>query len=277
MVWRPFAQVDVFAESAYLGNPVAVVLDADGLTAEDMQRVARWTNLSETTFVVAPSDPRADYQVRIFTPTIELPFAGHPTLGTCRAWLDHFPERHQSATIVQQCPAGLIQIRSTAPGLAFAAPPLIRQGPVEAALVDHLASLLRLDRTDVLEAQWVDNGPGWLGLLLRDADAVLRLEPAGVEGFIGVIGPYPAGFPCAFEVRALVASGGTIVEDPVTGSLNASLAQWLIASGRAHPPYVVSQGSRVGAAGRVHIETDGSGSVWVGGATTTAVAGRIDV
>jgi PhzF family phenazine biosynthesis protein len=277
MVFRPFAQVDVFAISAFRGNPVAVVLDADGMTVEDMQRVAHWTNLSETTFVVAPSDPGADYQVRIFTPTMELPFAGHPTLGTCHAWLNHSPGPHPPDTIVQQCPAGLIKIRRTAHGLAFAAPPLIRQGPVEASLVDHLASTLGLDRSAILDAQWVDNGPGWLGLLLRDADAVLRLDPVSVEGFIGVIGPYPAGSPYAFEVRALVASNGTTIEDPVTGSLNASLAQWLIASGRAHPPYVVSQGSRVGAAGRVHLDTDGAGSVWVGGSTTTAVLGRIDV
>jgi PhzF family phenazine biosynthesis protein len=277
MVFRPFAEVDVFAESAFLGNPVAVVLDADGLTVEEMQRVARWTNLSETTFVVAPSDPEADYQVRIFTPTIELPFAGHPTLGTCHAWLNHSPGPQPADTIVQQCPGGLIEIRRTVHGLAFAAPPLVRQGPVEARLVDHLASILRLDRTEILDAQWVDNGPGWLGLLLRDADAVLRLDPTGVEGFIGVIGPYPEGSPYAFEVRALVASKGMSFEDPVTGSLNASLAQWLIASGRAHPPYVVSQGSRVGAAGRVYLDTDGTGSVWVGGATTTTVLGRIDV
>jgi predicted PhzF superfamily epimerase YddE/YHI9 len=277
MVFRPFVQVDVFAESDFLGNPVAVVLDADGMTVDEMQRVAHWANLSETTFVVAPTHPDAHYQVRIFTPTIELPFAGHPTLGTCHAWLNHSPGPHPSGIIVQQCLGGLIEIRRTAPGLAFAAPPLIRHGPVEPSLVDHLASMLRLDRTDVIDAQWVDNGPGWVGLLLRDADAVLRVDRVGVEGFIGLIGPYPAGSPYAFEVRALVASNGMTFEDPVTGSLNASLAQWLIATGRAHPPYTVSQGSRVGAAGRVHLDTDDAGSVWVGGATTTAVLGRIDV
>jgi PhzF family phenazine biosynthesis protein len=242
-----------------------------------MQRVARWTNLSETTFVVAATDPRADYQVRIFTATTELPFAGHPTLGTCHAWLQHSRPTPTSDTTVQQCAAGLIQIRQTSHGLAFEAPPLIRQGPVESGLVDHLASNLRLDRSEILEAQWIDNGPGWLGLLLRDAETVLQLEPAGLEGAIGVVGPYPSGSPYAFEVRAFFASNGTTFEDPVTGSLNASLAQWLIASGRARPPYVVSQGSRVGAAGRVHIEVDGTGSMWVGGGTMSIVAGHIDL
>ncbi len=277
MVSRPFAQVDVFTDTAFLGNPVAVVLEADGVTAEEMQRIARWTNLSETTFVVAPTDPGADYRVRIFTTTAELPFAGHPTLGTCHAWLNHSRRRPRSDTMVQQGASGLIQIRRTPYGLAFGAPPLIRQGPVESGLVDHLASRLGLDQSEIVDAQWVDNGPGWLGLLLRDAETVRRLEPGGVEGSIGVVGPYPAGSPYAFEVRAFFESNGVTLEDPVTGSLNASLAQWLIATGRARPPYVVSQGSRVGAAGRVHIETDGTGSVWVGGGTMSIVAGHIDV
>jgi PhzF family phenazine biosynthesis protein len=277
MVSLPFAQVDVFTHTAFLGNPVAIVLDADGITPEEMQRVARWTNLSETTFVVAPTDPIADYQVRIFTPTTELPFAGHPTLGTCHAWLNHSRGRPAPDTIVQQCAAGLIHIRRREHGLAFGAPPVIRQGPVEAGLVTQVASDLRVDPSDILDAQWVDNGPGWLGLLLRDAGTVVRLEPAGVEGAIGVVAPYPAGSPCAFEVRAFIGSHGTTVEDPVTGSLNAALAQWLIATRRASPPYVVSQGVRVGAAGRVHIETDDTGSVWVGGGTMSLVVGQIDV
>lgn len=260
-----------------MGNPVAVVLDADGLTTEEMQRVARWTNLSETTFVLTPTVPEADYQVRIFTPTTELPFAGHPTLGTCHAWLSHDSSRPAPDRVVQQCASGLISIRRTGYGLAFAAPPLLRQGPVDADTVDQVAAVLRLNRTEILDAQWVDNGPGWLGVLVRDADVVRGLRPALVSGAIGVIGPHRDGSPCAFEVRAFVSSNGATIEDPVTGSLNASLAQWLIATDRARPPYVVCQGAVIGAAGRVHIETDVDGGVWVGGGTLTAIIGRIDV
>jgi PhzF family phenazine biosynthesis protein len=276
MVSRPFAQIDVFTETVYLGNPVAVVLDANGLNTEQMQRVARWTNLSETTFVLPATVPGADYQVRIFTPSLELPFAGHPTLGTCHAWLGQHPE-HRSEEFLQQCQVGLVPIRRKSFGLAFAAPPLVRQGPVDQPTVARLATMLDLSRSEILDTQWVDNGPGWLGLLLPDAQTVMRLRPALEEGSIGVIGPHPAASPHAFEVRAFVASNGTTVEDPVTGSLNASLAQWLIATGRARPPYVVSQGSAVGAAGRVHIETDEDGAVWVGGGTITAIEGRVDV
>jgi PhzF family phenazine biosynthesis protein len=276
MVWHPFAQIDVFTDTVYSGNPVAVVLDAYDLGTEQMQRLARWTNLSETTFVLPPTDPAADYQVRIFTPSVELPFAGHPTLGTCHAWLGHYPG-HTSDEIVQQCPAGLVRIRRTPYGLAFAAPPLMRQGPVDEPTIAHLATRLGVARSEVVDAQWVDNGPGWLGFLLRDAETVSRLRPNLDQGSIGVIGPHPSASPHAFEVRAFVASNGTTSEDPVTGSLNASLAQWLIATGRAHPPYVVSQGSAVGAAGRVHIETDDDGAVWVGGGTITAIEGRVDL
>ena len=174
-----------------LGNPVAVVLEADGLTTEDMQRVARWTNLSETTFVLPPSDSEADYQVRIFTPTTELPFAGHPTLGTCHAWLHHHHPQHGPDRIVQQCAGGLISIRRTGYGLAFAAPPLVRQGPVDADTVEQVASVLCLSRNEILDAQWVDNGPGWLGVLVRDADVVRGLRPGPVSGPIGVIGSPP--------------------------------------------------------------------------------------
>ncbi len=276
MTWRPFAQVDVFTETAYLGNPVAVVLNAEGLTAEEMQRIAHWTNLSETTFVLPPTIPAADYQVRIFTTSTELPFAGHPTLGTCHAWLQHLCTNHKGTVVVQECPAGLVRIRSTPYGLAFVAPPMIKEGPVDEQTVDHLAGALGLGRSEVLAAQWADNGPGWAGLLLRDADSVLGLRPGVVDHPVGVIGPYPAGSPCAFEVRAFFPANGSTVEDPATGSLNASLAQWLTRSGRAHPPYVVSQGTAVGAVGRVHIELDDDGAIWVGGGTVTAVVGRVD-
>ncbi|HEX6257447.1 MAG TPA: PhzF family phenazine biosynthesis protein [Euzebyales bacterium] len=168
---RPFRQVDVFTTEVHLGNPVAVVLDAEGLTTAAMQRLAAWTNLSETTFVLPPTRPDADYRVRIFTPAAELPFAGHPTLGTCHAWLAEGGSPARAGAVVQECGAGLVSIRRGASRLAFAAPPLLRSGAVDDTLVDELARALRIDRRDVIEAQWVDNGPGWVALLLPDADA----------------------------------------------------------------------------------------------------------
>jgi PhzF family phenazine biosynthesis protein len=276
-VLRPFAQVDVFSEAPCLGNPVAVVLDAAGLTTERMQQFAHWTNLAETTFVLAPTRPDADYRVRIFTPTAELPFAGHPTLGTCQAWARHLAPAPPAAETVQECAAGLVPIRRTSYGLAFGAPPLRRQGPVGEDALRQVASHLRIDPTEIVAAHWVDNGPGWMGLLLADAERVLELRPGQVDRFVGVIGPYPAGSPSAFEVRAFFPSPGGTGEDPVTGSLNASLAQWLIAAGRAQAPYVVSQGSVVGASGRVHVDVDQAGAVWVGGQATEIVFGQVDL
>jgi PhzF family phenazine biosynthesis protein len=276
-VLRPFTQVDVFSEVPGLGNPVAVVLDGADLTTEQMQRFAHWTNLSETTFVLPATRPDADYRVRIFTPTAELPFAGHPTLGTCHAWTTHLAKAHPAGTTVQEGAAGLVTIRRTSYGSAFGAPPLLRQGPVDEDAVRQAASQLQIDRSEIVGANWVDNGPGWMGLLLADAERVLALRPGAVDRFVGVIGPYPAGSDCAFEVRAFFPSHGATGEDPVTGSLNASLAQWLIAAGRAQAPYLVSQGSLVGAAGRVHIEVDQAGAVWVGGTTTGIVFGQVDL
>jgi PhzF family phenazine biosynthesis protein len=272
---RPFRQVDVFTTTAYDGNPVAVVLDGLGLDDEALQRFARWTNLSETTFVLPPSDAAADYGVRIFTPTHELPFAGHPTLGTCHAWLESGGVPHTSSVIVQECAAGLIRIRQTADGLAFAAPPLIRSGPVEEQLIERLAGMLRIEEREILDSQWVDNGPGWVAVLLRDAGAVLALRPGFVDVDLGVVGAYPDGARCAFEVRAFFPKNGATVEDPVTGSLNASLAGWLIASGRARAPYIASQGAALGRAGRVHISTDADNTVWVGGGTITCLKGDV--
>ncbi len=278
---RPFALVDVFTDAAYLGNPVAVVVDAEGMSTEEMQRFARWMNLSETTFVLSPTDAGADYRVRIFTVSAELPFAGHPTLGTCHAWLLHSTSGPGDPVVgrpvVQECGVGLVPIRRGPPRLSFKAPPLIRQGPVEEEVVRAAAGALGIERRQILDAQWVDNGPGWAGLLLPDADTVLGLRPGKVDMPIGVIGPYPAGHPSAFEVRAFFPSLGSTIEDPVTGSLNASLAQWLIATGRSVAPYVVSQGSILGASGRIHIDTDSDGTVWVGGGTVTAVTGTVEV
>ena len=281
---RRFQLVDVFGAGPFSGNPLAVVLDADGLTTEEMQHFARWMNLSETAFLLPPTHPEADYRVRIFTLARELPFAGHPTLGTCHAWLSAGGEPRQPGLIVQECAAGLVPIRRDEGGLAFAAPPLIRSGPVDEVFVDELATILRIDRRQMVDTQWVDNGPGWVGVLLEDADAVLRIEPdftrfSGDGSIdIGLVGPYPAGSECAFEVRAVFSDDlGGMREDPVTGSLNASLGQWLLASGRATAPYVTSQGTRLGRTGRPRIDQDAGGTVWVGGDTITYVDGQIEI
>ena len=267
----------MFTTTPYLGNPVAVVLDADGLSKADMQRFARWTNLSETTFVLPPSDGGADYQVRIFTPSLELPFAGHPTLGTCHAWLAGGGTPRQDGVVVQQCGAGLVRVQHTEDGLAFAAPPLMRSGPPSEALVQHLAAVLGIDRGEIVDAEWADNGPGWVAVLLASADAVLALRPGITDIDLGVVGPYPPGSPQAFEVRAFVPMDGGTGEDPVTGSLNASLAEWLLRTGRATVPYVASQGTVLGREGRVHVSQDAVGTIWVGGGTVTCVTGQVEL
>jgi PhzF family phenazine biosynthesis protein len=277
VVQRSFRQVDVFSTAPYLGNALAVVLDSAGLTDREMQRFARWMNLSETTFVLPPSSAGADYRVRIFTPSVELPFAGHPTLGTCHAWLAAGGTPQRPDVIVQECAAGLIPVRRTADGLAFAAPPLLRSGPVDESLAEHIAALLGLQRAEIVDLEWADNGPGWVAVLLASADAVLAVRPGVVDLDVGVAGPYPAGSPEAFEVRAFFPKDGATAEDPVTGSLNASLAQWLLGTGRASAPYVVSQGTVLGRAGRVHISRDPDNTIWIGGAAITCVAGHVDL
>jgi PhzF family phenazine biosynthesis protein len=272
-VLRAFNQVDVFTTTPCAGNPVAVVLDGEGLSSEQMQRFAHWTNLSETTFVL-PSD-QGDYRVRIFTPVAELPFAGHPTLGTCHAWLNH-TGRSQD-TIVQDCQAGLVTVRQTPSGLAFAAPPLIKSGPAEESEIQHAADVLKIARTEIVDAAWADNGPGWLAVLLADAQAVLAVEPGYVDFDLGVVGAHPEGSEQAWELRAFFPKDGSTTEDPVTGSLNASVAQWLLETGRASAPYVAAQGTALGRAGRVHITQDSDGAVWVGGGTVTLISGTVEL
>lgn len=274
---RPFSQVDVFTDEPYFGNPVAVVMDGKGVSAEDMQRFAQWTNLSETTFILPPEAAGADYRVRIFTPSRELPFAGHPTLGTCHAWLAGGGTPHRGDVVVQQCDAGLIELRRDQGRLAFAAPPLLRSGPVDDDTLAHLVSALNLDRADVVDAQWVDNGPGWVAVLLPSADAVLAVRPGESDLDIGVVGPYPDGAPEAFEVRAFTPALGGSGEDPVTGSLNASLAGWLLGSGRATAPYTASQGTAMGRRGRVRITRGADGTIWVGGGTVTCLRGTVEL
>lgn len=269
--------VDVFGAVPLTGNPLAVVIDSEGLTDQQMLDITRWLNLSETTFLVPTESEAASYAVRIFTLSGELPFAGHPTLGTCHVWsgLDD----HEGDEIVQECGAGLVRLRREDGRLAFEAPGLIRSGDVDADYLSTFADVLGVEADDVVASRWVDNGPGWVGVLLADADAVLALEPdfsvyTGDEELnIGVVGLYPDGDDAAYEVRAFfTGEGGRRVEDPVTGSLNASLAQWLIADGRIEAPYVASQGTVLGRRGRVHISQDDD-AIWVGGNTTTLVEG----
>jgi PhzF family phenazine biosynthesis protein len=277
-VRRPFAQVDVFSSVPFAGNPVAVVLDANGLTTEEMQRFARWTNLSETAFVLEPTALEADYRVRIFTPVAELPFAGHPTLGTCHAWLEASPSSTPGGDpVVQECGAGLIRVQRTEGGLAFAAPRLVRSGPVDDALLAHLGAMLGVDREDIVDAQCVDNGPGWVAVLLGSAEAVLALRPKAVDLDVGVVGPLPEGTSEALEVRAFFPKDGATVEDPVTGSLNASVAEWLLRTGRVKAPYVARQGTALNREGRVQISCDSDGGIWVAGATCTRIEGQVDL
>lgn len=277
MTERAFSQVDVFAESPQGGNPLAVVADGSGLSTEEMQRFANWTNLSETTFVLSPSTADADYRVRIFTPTMELPFAGHPTLGTCRVWLDGGGKPRAGSRVVQECEAGLVPLEVSGDRLAFKAPPRIRSGPVDTETLTLALHQLGLDESQVVDAAWIDNGPGWLGVLLGDAETVLGIEPGASELKLGVIGPHPEGHESAFELRAFFPKDGMTVEDPVTGSLNASAAQWLIETGRANAPYLATQGRRLGRDGRVHISLDEDEMVWVGGAVMTVITGVVNI
>jgi PhzF family phenazine biosynthesis protein len=273
-----FTQVDVFSATALRGNPLAVVHGADALDDERMQAFARWTNLSETTFLLAPTDPAADYRVRIFTPGGELPFAGHPTLGSCHAWRERGGRPKAPGQVVQQCGVGLVRIKLDATGAAFAAPPLARAA-VPAEELDAVLAALGTDRSHVVAAQFLKNGPNWLSLELDSAATVLALEPdaARMKRFasVGVVGAYPSGSECAFEVRGFVGRP-SLYEDPVTGSLNAGLGEWLIGADRAPERYVAAQGTRLGRAGRVRIVREGT-TIWVGGDSVSCVHGDVEL
>jgi PhzF family phenazine biosynthesis protein len=274
---RAFQQVDVFTDTPYLGNPLAVVLDGSGLSTEAMQRFTDWTNLSECTFVLPPTQADADYRVRIFCPGRELPFAGHPTLGTCHAWLQAGGQP-RGEQVVQECGVGLVRIKRDDARLAFAAPPLRRSGPLDESDVSLIARGLGIPREDIVTHAWCENGPPWRGVMLRTAAQVLALKPnatvlAGLD--IGVVAPQPAGADTAFEVRAFFHTHDTLSEDPVTGSLNAAVAQWLIGAGLAPGHYVAAQGTAMARAGRVHIERDAGGTIWVGGASVTCISGQV--
>jgi PhzF family phenazine biosynthesis protein len=268
---RRFAQVDVFGTSAATGNPVAVILDGTGLDVGWMQQLAAWLNVAETTFVLPAEDPDADYRVRIFTVTAELPFAGHPTLGTCHAWLAAGNRPRHQDTIVQECGVGLIRMRRTQPGLAFASPPLRRSGLVDDQTRAAVIAALDVGTDAVLTMGWVDNGPGWLGVLLDSPDRVLALNCGPINQFIGVAAARDDG---DLEVRAFYPVRGTMVEDPVCGSLNAALARWLPGVGVVRFPYAVCQGAAVGRSGRLYISTE-DGDIWVTGTTRTLIEGTL--
>lgn len=270
-----FRQVNVFSADPLGGNPLAVVDHAVGLSDERMAAFARWTNLSETTFLLPPTDSGADYYVRIFTPFGELPFAGHPTLGSCHCWLAAGGKPRKPGVIVQQCGVGLVRVRCDGPRLEFAAPPLRRTGPLEPEALVSIAKALSIQPSDIVQHQWVDNGPGWCSVMLRSARQVLSIKPdwAALGPLkLGVVGPHDPGRDAAFEVRAFIGSGK--FEDPVTGSLNASLAQWLISAGIAAPSYVATQGAALGRTGRVYLRRDRD-EIWVGGDVVDVIHGEI--
>jgi PhzF family phenazine biosynthesis protein len=270
--------IDVFTAKPLYGNALAVVHDARGLTDAAMQKFTHWTNLSETTFLLPPTDPAADYRVRIFYPGGELPFAGHPTLGTCHAWLAAGGKPKNRDEIVQQCGVGLVRVRRDGARLAFAAPPLIRGGDVDAATLASIARSLRIDGERIRAAQWVANGPPWVAVMLGSRDELLAMKPdmANLEPQdIGVFAPLPKGGEALFEMRAFVGGGGPF-EDPVTGSLQAGLAMWLIGSGRAPERYVAIQGTALGRDGRVYVEKLGA-DIWIGGDCVTLVEGRVEL
>jgi PhzF family phenazine biosynthesis protein len=273
---RAFRQVNVFSADPLRGNPLAVVHGADGLSDARMVELARWTNLSETTYLLKPADPKADYRVRIFTPGGELPFAGHPTLGTCYAWLAAGGKPREPGCVMQECGVGLVRIKR-GERLAFAAPPTRRSGPLEGDVLAKIGRALKIPLSDVRQHQWVDNGPGWCAVMLGSAERVLSLQPdwAGLDPLkLGVVGPHAGGHQAAFEVRAFIGGGG--YEDPVTGSLNASLAQWLIGAGLAPSSYVAAQGTAMQRAGRVYLRKEGN-DVWVGGDVVECIQGEIEV
>ncbi|WP_203614999.1 PhzF family phenazine biosynthesis protein [Streptomyces sp. SID13726] len=275
---RSFMQVDVFSTLPFRGNPVAVVLDGTDLADEDMQGLARWTNLSETTFVLPPTAEGADYRLRIFTPQGELPFAGHPTLGSARAWLDGGGEARHADRIVQECAAGLVTVRrSEEDTLSFAAPPRVRDGALDDVYLEQIVAAFGITRERVLAHQWVDNGPGWAVVQLATAEEVLALEPdlsLIPTAMVGAIGAHPEGSEHRFEMRTF-APGAGVPEDPACGSMNAGVGQWLTATGAAPSTYRVSQGARLGRAATIGIDADPDGTVWVSGAATVRIRGRI--
>ena len=279
---RRFTQLDVFTTEPLRGNPLAVVVDGEGLSDEEMARFANWTNLSETTFLLPPTDPAADYRVRIFTTTGELPFAGHPTIGSCRAWLDHGGVPANAGTVVQECGLGLVDLRVDGDLLAFAAPPLLRSGAVD---TDAIAEIEAAIGVEVIDAAWADNGPGWIAVEVADAETVRSIEPDFGStpdlklGIVGAAGEaeVAAGVDYDVEVRAFYPQTSGHFEDPVTGSLNAAIVMWLMDRDHSLRSYVASQGTCLGRDGRVHIDRDEAGTIWVAGANVTVITGTVAI
>lgn len=275
---RKYSEVNVFSPTPYLGNPLAVVLESEGLTEDEMQRFAKWTNLAETTFLLHPTDPVADYRLRIFSATEEFPFAGHPTLGSAYAWLEAGGMPKNSGIIVQECGAGLVKVRVDNQRLSFAAPPLTRYEPIEEDLVHRVARALGIPRVDILDTSWLVNGPEWIGVRLATAQDVLSLSPDPTKLgslAIGVVGPFESDHEVQFEVRAFL-GGDPVWEDPVTGSLNAGLAKWMADSGISNQHYIAAQGTVIGYHGRVHVTVEDS-DIWIGGDVTSCIQGEVNL
>ena len=274
---RRFAQLDVFTAVPTRGNPLAVVIDGEGVTDDEMARFANWTNLSETTFLLPPTDPGADYRVRIFTTTGELPFAGHPTLGSCRAWLDHGGLPARPSVVVQECGVGLVTLRRDGERLAFAAPPRIRSGPVDDDLV---GTIERAIGCPIIDAAWADNGPGWVAAEVADEATLLGLTPdfsATPDLKLGLVARAPSGAAHDIEVRAFYPGLGGNDEDPVTGSLNASVAMWLMERDPSLTSYRARQGTALGRDGQVWVERDNDDTIWIGGDTVTVIDGTVEL
>ena len=274
---RRFFEVDVFGRVRLTGNPLAVVLDAGALSGEAMQQFAAWTNFSETTFLVPPTSDSADYGVRIFTTTTELPFAGHPTLGSARAWLASGAVPLVAGQLTQECGVGLVTVEIDAEeSLRFAAPDLRRFEPLASALRREIEESLGLDPSQVVDASWVDNGPGWIGLLLASAHEVRAVVPGELTHPVGIVGPLGEGEEAAYEVRAFFPEAGKVLEDPVTGSLHASIAKWHLERGWLSAPFLAVQGSQVGRDGVISI-SEHHGQLFVGGAARVVVDGLVEV
>jgi PhzF family phenazine biosynthesis protein len=270
------AIVDVFGRTPGSGNPLAVVDGGDERTTDECLQVARFFGFSETAFLCTPTNDAADYRVRIFTPDRELPFAGHPTLGAAAAWLDFGGTPRDPATLLQECGVGLVEVHATNGELAFAAPPLLDHGPLDEATRAAILGELGLRDDDVVDVATIDNGPGWIGVLLRSAAAVLDVAQPSTRRFVGVAGCWPGGGPSALEVRAFLPEGDRTIEDPVTGSLQAAFGQWLTARGTLTAPYTATQGRAIRHDGVVEVGQLANGQLTVGGVVHRLAAGRFD-
>ena len=274
---KTYYEIDVFGAKPFSGNPVGVVLDADQLSTKQMQDFARWTNLSETTFVLTPKDNKADYGLRIFTPTSELPFAGHPTLGTAKAWLDHVGTPDKSE-VIQECGIGLIQVMQREDRFSFKSPDLIRGDALSSELLTEVALTLNIEKSKILDSKWIDNGPGWIGVLLSSAQEVLAVTPNRNSNLaLGLFGFYGTESKYKYEVRGFYPEDGLLIEDPATGSLHASGAQWLISAGKCLAPYLASQGTVINRNSEIYVTCDAAQKIWIGGSAEIRIKGEVTI